>query len=970
MEDLETSTIEKKWQERWQKDDVFAPVGPGGESSKKFFLIFAYPGISGYLHVGHMRGFTYSDVITRYKRVNGHDVLFPVGFHASGIPAIALAKRIQRRDEKTMDYMIRNGCPPDKVDGLGDVEKLIDFFSNVYIEEYWRRFGFGIDFTRCMSTISPGYKKFISWQFRKLRDLGLLTTKPHYAPYCPTCGPVAVDTSMTDIAQGGTAEVQEFTALKFRLMDGTVLPAATLRPETVFGVTNMWLHPDVEYVKAKVEHETWLLSREAFHKLEHQMVGRGVVEETETVKGSELIGQTCRTPVGVEVPILPGVFVDPKVATGVVMSVPAHAPFDWMALKDVQTEIEQGMNPFGLDRELVLSLKPITLIQARKEYTEDPAGLICKELGAESQDDSEKLEEATKTIYKEEFHSGVLMSNCQDYAGLRVAQIKDTLRVDFIDMGLADVFYEFSEPVVCRSGDDVVIRRIPDQWFIRYSDGEWTERSKEWAGRMNITPEEYKRDLPAVLDWFGDRACIRQGSWLGTEFPFKEDWIIEPISDSTLYPTYYVISKYVNDGSLKTEWMDDAFFDLVLTGKGKITNFPEDRQEVVQKVRRDFLYWYPLDINLSGKEHKTVHFPVFLMNHVAILEKEHWPRGIYVHWWVTMSGGDKISKTKGGAEPIPEAIRKYGVDAMRLYYCHVGSSSMDVEWAEESVSHYRARMKRLFEMVDELLGFGEEIESDIDGWLLSMLIHRVREVTDALEDGRLRESSNIVYFTIPYDVRWYLKRGGKNAKVLRKTLDIWTRLLQPFTPHLAEEIWERLGEFGYVSRAPWPKLEQAVQDMKALKKEEYVIKLLDDLRNIQKIAGLEKPRRVIIHTCSDWKWVVVETLFGMVDKGDGRLNPGDAIKSLLSKPELQDKKGLIPKMVGRLSKDVVKMGPEERERYTRLRDELDMLRSIVPFLEEELSCRVIVYAEEDPQKEDPAGKSGASAPLKPAIYME
>ncbi|MFO8051531.1 MAG: leucine--tRNA ligase [Thermoplasmatota archaeon] len=970
MEDLDSTSLEEKWQAKWEEDDIFRPKGPENKGDKKFFLIFAYPGISGYLHVGHMRGFTYSDVMTRYKRVNGYDVLFPVGFHASGIPAVALAKRIERKDPRTIDYMLRNGCPPEKVEDLGDVGKLIEFFSKVYIEEYWKRFGFGMDFTRCMSTVSPGYKSFITWQFRKLKEKDLLVTKPHFAPYCPVCGPVAVDTSMTDISQGGNAEVQEFTALKFRLSDGTVLPAATLRPETVFGVTNMWLHPDVEYVKAKVDHETWVLSPEGYTKLEHQMVGKGSTEKVGRIKGSDLIGKKCRSPVGSEVPILPGTFVDPKVATGVVMSVPAHAPFDWIALRDVKKGLSEDKNPFDLDPETVLQLEPITLIQARKEHTEDPAGLICREMDIEDQHEDEKLEKATKAIYKEEFHSGVLMSNCQDYAGLRVSQIKDTLRVDFIDMGLADVFYEFSEPVVCRSGDDVVIRRIPDQWFIKYSDEEWTEMSRDWARQMNITPDEYKRDLPAVLEWFGDRACIRKGSWLGTEFPFKKGWIIEPISDSTLYPAYYIISKYVNSGELPVEWMDDDLFDMVLRGEGDMSKIPEERRELVRRMRKDFLYWYPLDVNLSGKEHKTVHFPVFLMNHVALLEKEHWPRGIYVHWWVTMTGGDKISKTKGGAEPIPEAIKKYGVDAMRLYYCHVGSSSMDVEWVEESVSHYRSRTMKIFGQICDLLDLDDATETDMDPWILSKMMQRVSEASKNLDDGKLREASNVIYFTVFNDVRWYIKRGGSSRSVLRECMNIWTRLLQPFTPHLAEEIWEMMGEFGYVSRAPWPEVKLQLVDLVALKREEYVATLLDDLRNIQKMTGIGEPKRLILYTASDWKWKVLDTMFEKVDRGDGRLDPGEIIKDLISDDGLAAYKKTIPRMVGRLSKDVVKMGQEERERYQALRQETEILESIADFLSDELGCQVRIHSEDEEEKDDPMNKAKGSMPLKPAIFME
>jgi leucyl-tRNA synthetase len=969
MAEYDPHEMEAKWQRIWEMEDPFTPGGPSPNERKKFFLIFAYPGISGYLHVGHMRGFTYADVITRYKRANGHDVLFPVGFHASGIPAVALAKRIERKDEKTLNYLLKNGCPPGKLEKLHDVDELIDFFSHVYIEEYWKKFGFGMDFSRCMSTVSDGYKKFITWQFHVLNQMGYLITKPHFAPYCPNCGPVAVDSSMTDISQGGNAESQEFTALKFKLADGRILPAATLRPETVFGVTNMWLHPQVEYVEAKVLEESWILSPQGFEKVMYLMEGRGEVREISRLKGRDLIGSTCTTPVGTEVMILPGTFVDPSVATGVVMSVPAHAPFDWIALNDVKEELRSGDNPFDLDVERILDISPVTLIQARKEYTEDPAGIICREMGIENQGDSEKLEEATKSIYKEEFHSGKLMEICGEYSGLKVSQIKDTLRVDFIEKGLADVFHEFSEPVICRCGGNVLIKRIPDQWFINYSNEEWTERTKDYVREMNISPDEYQRDLPSVLDWFGDRACIRRGSWLGTEFPYKDGWTIEPISDSTLYPAYYTVSKYVNDGSLDPEWMDDTFFDYVFRGRGDMGSFDGERREVVQRCREDFLYWYPLDINLGGKEHKTVHFPVFLMNHVAILDKDKWPLGLYVHWWVTMSGGDKISKTKGGAEPIPEAMEKYGVDAMRLYYCHVGSSAMDVEWVEETVHHYRSRMKRIFEQVENLFGMEGQSASDIDPWLLSIISRRLDDATRALESGSLREASNIIYFTVPGDLKWYIKRGGENLNVIREVLGIWARMLQPFTPHLAEEIWERIGENDLISLAPWPESREDRLISDSLYRESYVIDLLEDLKNIKKMKGIE-PSRIILYTAADWKWDILSSLMDQVEGGDGRINPGEIIKPLMARKELGPYRKAIPKMVSRLSKDVVKMGEEDRGSYENLRDEYTILHTLTDFISAEMGCRIHVFKEDDPRKEDPMNKAQVSTPLKPGIFMD
>jgi len=952
--------IERKWQRIWEEKVRWE--AERDETREKFFLIFAYPGISGYLHVGHMRGFTYADVICRYKRQRGYSVLFPVGFHASGLPAISLAKRIQRGDPSTIEYLKRNGCPEEEIEKLKDVSYLIDFFSKVYINDYWKRFGFTIDLSRAMSTVSPGYKRFITWQFLKLNQKGLLTKKPHYAPYCPNCGPVAVDPSQTDVSEGGDADVLEYSLLLFEGPQQLILPAATLRPETLFGVTNMWLNPDVEYVVAEVDGRGWLLSREGYVKLSYQM---GDVEEVGKIKGSELIGKSCRVPyTNREVPILPGPFVDPKVATGVVMSVPAHAPYDWIALEDLKGELREGEDPWGL-KSVVEGIMPITIIKSRKYPMEDPAGHLVKRMGVKDQFEVEKLEEATREIYREEFHSGVLNDLCMDYAGLKVSEIKDTLKVDLENIGLIRPFYDFSKEVICRCGERVVIKRIENQWFIRYSDEELTERSVEHTERMMIYPEEYRRELPGVLEWFSDRACIRQGSWLGTEFPFAKGWIIEPISDSTLYPAYYIVSKYVNSGELKVEWMDERFFDYVYLGRGEISDFPEERRGVIEKIRRDFLYWYPLDINLGGKEHKTVHFPVFLMNHVAIMPKWAWPRGIFVHWWVTQKGGEKIAKSKGGAEPIPEAIAHYGVDSMRLYYCHVGSPEMDVEWREEVVSDYQSRLLKILNLVREIISGGGE-GGEMDDYLRAALAKRFSEYLDAMENYALREAAGTVYYQTYQDLRWYLRRGGGGGEAFKEAVRTWAKMMMPFTPHLAEELWEMAGGEGLVSLSRTGEVE--AYDQGVLAREEYLKGLLEDISHIRRATGREG-ERIVLYTAPGWKWEALERLMRMREE-KGRVDPGRVIKEFLEKEELKDKKKVVPQIISRLAKDVMRMKEEDRQRYLSFRDEKDFLRRSIPFLSRELGAEVSVYEEDDPSKYDPRGRAHLALPLKPAVYVE
>jgi len=318
--------IEEKWQRKWFEKKIYE--AKRDEKKKSFFIHFAYPGISGYLHVGHMRGFTYADIIARYKRMKGYNVIFPAGFHASGLPSVAFAKKVERGDSDTIKILKENGCSDDVIEKLKDPLYVVKFFSEIYVEEYWKKFGFLIDYSRLTDTISEGYKKFITWQFLKLKEKGLLTQKSHFAPFCPNCGPVAVDKSETDISKGGNAEILEFTVIKFRLKDeDIILPAATLRPETIFGVTNMWVNPDVEYEKIKVGNEIWICSPECADKLTYQMDN---IERTgEKIRGRDLVDKTCIVPlVDREVPILPGKFVDSNVATGIVMSVPAHAPYD------------------------------------------------------------------------------------------------------------------------------------------------------------------------------------------------------------------------------------------------------------------------------------------------------------------------------------------------------------------------------------------------------------------------------------------------------------------------------------------------------------------------------------------------------------------------------------------------------------------------------------------------------------------
>jgi len=951
---LDWNKIQDKWQKKWQKAELGKATVQ--KNKEKFMMIFAYPGISGFLHVGHMRGFSYTDAICRFERLNGKEVLFPVGTHASGNQALGFANKVKNKDENWINYLKNNGCPEEKIQELTDPKKVVEYFNHVYVNDYWKKFGFLCDWERFTCTTFPDYEKFIQWQFKKLQSKNLLVQKPYFATACINCGPVAVDPSETDISKGGNAEKNEYTLLKFKFSND-FLVAATLRPETIYGQTNLWINPYAKYVRVEVEGENWIMSMQAAEKLKYQ---KDDVILKEDVDPKSFIGKKVIA-LGIEreIPILPSELCDPKVGSGIVTSVPSDAPYDYVALKNLQDNDEERRK-YKLNCEEVKAIKLIPIIKS-KGYGDYPAKELVDKHGIKKIDDP-KLENITKEIYKVGFHTGTMMKTCGKYAGKKVEEAKELIKVELIEKGNADIFHDLSEEVICRCGKKVIIKRIDDQWFIKYSDQELTERSKEQIKETKIYPKEYYDNIPRVLDWFSDRACARLGNWLGSKFPFDDRWTIEPISDSTLYPAYYIISKFVNNGKLKVKDLTEEFFDYVFleTGREKVKDNGRSskNKEKWNEIKEEFDYFYPLDINLGGKEHKTVHFPVFIMNHVAILPEDKWPRGIFVNWWVT-GKGSKISKSKGGAKPIPEAIEKYGVDAMRLYYAHIGSPHIDVVWTEEIVMNYKNALGRIYSLVESLHKLDGK-KKHVDDWLLSRINEHLKKIESVMKDYDLRELASIVYYTIYDDLRWYVRRGGENKKVVSEVVKVWCKLMNPITPHLSEEIGDSLKDFkGLVSASIWPEVDENKIGLKVEAGEQLVKIAMMGMRNVLKLAKLDKPNRFTIFIAENWLY----ELFNVVSREiKVTRNVGEIMKKVLENEGMKIKGKEISKIVLGLIKDVSKIP----ELVTSQEEELKVMQDAKEFLEKEFGCKVEVMVADDSDH----AKAKSAMPGKVGILVE
>ncbi|MBT4805145.1 class I tRNA ligase family protein, partial [Candidatus Woesearchaeota archaeon] len=399
--------------------------------------------------------------------------------------------------------------------------------------------------------------------------------------------------------------------------------------------------------------------------------------------------------------------------------------------------------------------------------------------------------------------------------------------------------------------------------------------------------------------------------------------------------------------TIKVKDLTEEFFDYVFlnVGEGKPKWKP---------IKDEFDYFYPLDINLGGKEHKTVHFPVFLMNHVAILPEDKWPRGIFVNWWVT-GKGSKISKSKGGAVPIPEAVEKYGVDAMRLYYAHIGSPHLDVVWTEEIVMNYKNSLERVANLILELKKIDGKKKS-VDDWLVSRMNEHLKKINREMEDYNLRELASTVYFTIYDDLKWYIRRGGENKKVIEETINVWLKLMNPITPHLSEELNDTKE---LVSSSEWPEIDEKKISLKANAGEELVRIAIDGMRNVLKLAKLDKANKYTLFVAEEWLY----ELFNLVSHEiKVTRNIGEIMKKVLEVERMKMKGKEISKIVLGLVKDVSKLPAL----VTSQIEEYDVMVEAKDFLEKEFNCKINIIKGEDSKE----NKAKSAMPGKVGILVE
>ena len=926
MSEFDLGTFEKEAHERWARAFESNP-----SDREKFYITVAFPYPSGAMHVGHGRTYIAPDVIARFWRMRGKQVLFPMAFHVTGAPVVGISKRIARNDPKTIHlYRDLYKVPQNVLAEFTDPLTIVKHFAAEY-QRVMTSCGLSIDWRRRFITVDPTYSKFVEWQWKHLYEAGHVMKGVHPVRYC------TVDENPVgdhDLLEGDKAEVIKFTLVMFHYGDA-LIPTATLRPETIHGVTNLWANPNVTYVRAIIDGKPWIVSKEAAEKLSLQ---DHTVEIENEIPGKDLIDKTVTHPLCGTVPILPADFVDPDMATGMVMSVPAHAPFDYIALRDLQ---QQGK---------YTTIKPVPLIKV-EGYGEVPAQDAVERAGIKHQMDS-RMDTLTQEIYSAEFSKGKLF---EKYGGKPVRVARDEVAQEMCEKYGSVVMYEFdTRPVICRCGNKVRVKILHDQWFLKYSDPVWKEQAGTHINDMALVPPEVRAEFDRTVGWLKDWACTRRVG-LGTRFPWDPAQLIEPLSDSTVYMAYYTIAHKIRE--LDPKLLTPAVFDYIFLGK-KSPDLPEKKK--LDAMREEFLYWYPYDYRFSAKDLISNHLTFQIFHHVTIFPKDKLPKGMVV-FGMGLLNGAKMSSSKGNVFLLEDAVSEFGADTVRMFLTGSAEPWQDFDWRNELVLSTKKQIERFYSTIMEIKDTGGEPQ-DIDRWLISRLQEHIAKATAALENFQTRQALQEASFGIETDLKWYRRRLPANCDGSRELANLcsaWTRLLSPFIPFTAEHMWKELGNKDLVSFAEWPVADEKLVNTKIELAEELLARTVEDIESIKKLIQIT-PKSLTIVLAPAWKHEVFKTIAKSSDR--------NTVLKEIMKDESMKRRGKeatdaakqCTTLIHRLPPHVVTSLVQESI------NERAVFEAAQAFLEHELGVPVHIM-----DAESSGHAKGATAlPFKPAIVIE
>lgn len=722
-------TVEKKWQDRWEASGVFHARNDSNRPKYYCLVEFPYPSGQG-LHVGHPRSYTALDTVARKKRLEGYNVLYPMGWDAFGLP--------------TENYAIKNHVHPETVTR----DNIKRFKAQL------QSLGFSFDWSREINTTDPGYYKWTQWIFLKFFEKGLAYKKEMDVNWCTSCKCVLANEEVvagvcercgSDVVRRLKSQwMLKITAYAQRLVDdlddldfiervktqqrnwigrstgadvdflsspGDVITVYTTRPDTLFGATYMVMspeHPLIDKWADQIQNLPDVLAYRA------ESSRKSDFERTEVNKdktGVKLEGVWAVNPVNDEnIPIFISDYVLVSYGTGAIMAVPGHDTRDWEFARKFGLPIVEVVQGGDIEREA---------------FVDCDTGIMV--------------------------HSGFLDGLSVDAAKEKITQwLADTGK------GQSKVNFKLRDWVFSRQhywGEPIPIVHCDTCGFV-------------------AVPEE---DLPLKLPYVESYEPTDSG-----ESPLAKmtDWV------NTVCPRCGGPAKRETD--TMPNWAGSSWYFLRYCD-------PFNDQALASKEALD--YWMPVDWYNGGMEHTTLHllysrfWHKFLFDIGAVPTPEPYAKRTS-HGMILGENGEKMSKSRGNVVNPDDIVREYGADTMRLYEMFIGDFEKAAPWNSASIKGCKRFVDRTWALADALMDGGIRAE-------LETAFHKtIKKVTfdiDALKGN-----------TAIAALMTLLNQIDDSGKITRGEMQVYLTLLNPFAPHVTEELWEKCGFPGLLNAQKWP----------------------------------------------------------------------------------------------------------------------------------------------------------------------
>ena len=728
------------------------------------------------------------------------------------------------------DILKMINVPEEEIPKFQDADHWLRYFPDYCVQDL-KQFGCAIDFRRSFITTdrNPYYDKFIQWQFNTLHGKGKVKFGKRNVVWSPKDGQPCAD---HDRAEGEGVAPQDYTLIKMGVQKLTdkmaslegktvIMAAATLRPETMYGQTNCFVLPEGEYGAYEVsDTEVYIVGEHCARNLAFQGMSKehGVVNCLMTLMGSDLIGLPLSAPncPHETIYVLPMMTISMMKGSGVVTSVPSDAPDDFAALRDLQQK-PALREKYGVD-EAWVNFEVIPIIDI-PGYGDKAAVVLCERYKIVSQNDRVKLTDAKHEVYLKGFETGVMLVG--KYKGKLVKEAKAKCKTDMIAEGKAIAYAEPEKLVVSRSGDECVVC-FTDQWYLDYGEEQWRDVVLKHVEGMDMYASDTRNQFNSVLGWLGQWACSRTFG-LGTHLPWDDSWLIESLSDSTIYMAYYTIANYLqgpdNLNGQKTgpagitpDQCTQDFFDYIFLD----ASYPKGcgvAEKLMLKMKKEFNYWYPMDLRTSGKDLIGNHLTMTLYNHTAIWpdKPELWPRSYFTNGHL-LYNAEKMSKSKGTFLSMTEACTKFSTDACRLAMADAGDTNEDANFAEDTANRAILRLTTLKSWVDdEILPNLNKMKAGAgttfaDRVLESEMNECIIEAKAAFEKMQIKDALRYSYFEMQNAKDFYRQSTGSNVAgredfgllnrdLILRWLEVFAILMSPFTPHFSEYLYTQLKTF-------------------------------------------------------------------------------------------------------------------------------------------------------------------------------